>query len=156
MAGFARTWSGWIYVPNSNTATYRVWGQNDSNYDWSATYFYYSSGAWYSGAQIRNTTGNYNYENVATPNVIPQQWNHFTFTFDSGTQYSCSVNGIMYDMTSFNSAGTITSVPQTSVFAGRYYGQNDDIDTPSGMKMDQVRIFNKQLTQAEINILYNE
>ncbi len=84
--------------------------------------------------------------NVAVATISPQQWNHIVGTWN-GTTIQVYVNGTAGTSDTYSSTMT-TSNP---LEFGRLGSDSFNING----KLDDIRIYNKTLTQSQINSLYN-
>lgn len=103
--------------------------------------FFYNS-----ASQVRFFIENYA-ANVAVASINPQEWNHIVGTWD-GTTIRIYVNGVEGASDAY--AGTITSSHPFEI--GRLGGNAFNLDG----KLDDVRIYNRVLSLAEVKALYSE
>jgi hypothetical protein len=93
----------------------------------------------YNSNQIRFSSGSEFYYNGVTTGV----WYHLVYSGDGKCFVNNSLVATLTDLTSTNNNGL-------------YIGSNIDITRFSDCQIDQVRLFNKALNQAEVTTLYNE
>ena len=150
------TITGWIkpdFTAGANRF-FRIYGSYDSQYDFSVMYLFYSNttGEWKLQLRIRNEVGRYLYQDAVVNNVNTNDWNFFTISFASYTQYECSLNGVIYTPTTTASGSNPTSIAVGARYIGRHI-INGATTYTDPCDIDQVRYFNRTLNQDEINIL---
>lgn len=148
----AQSVSMWVYNPTeavSGTTNSKSIGRLTSNHNWDCVV-------------IGDITGGSNAETFGlvvdsqivfmTSQTIPQGWLHFAISFNPTTKlWSVFMNGVAVNNNLAN--GAVSSIPVFDIWMGRReYG---DAVTFTG-QWDQVRVFNRQLTQADATILYTE
>jgi hypothetical protein len=152
---FGNTISMWINVDGvTSSADLGLWTQSGSSTD-----------DGYAGLRmIRNTDTNYKVQGFIRKGndyiyrrndsvTINSGWNHFVFVINNTTGFDFYVNGVNGNFSNWFVAGNWQGVPWQDKEAeiGRYA----KVTSFEG-KIDQVRIFNKALTLAEIGVLYND
>ena len=88
---------------------------------------------------------------IGTSQKADGMWRHYV-----ATRNGTSIN--LYENTALVSSGTLIHNTTTN-YANPYIGQyiNNNTNTPQGIKqLDQLRLFNRALTQEEVTALYNE
>ena len=85
-----------------------------------------------------------------TTNPVAGTWYNIVGTYD-GTNIKIYVNGSLEGTTAYSATPAQTDQP---LVIGRWYGNYNDYYTDG--KIDQVRIFNKAISAAEVTTLYNE
>ena len=99
---------------------------------------------------IQNNTGN----NVWAETLDLGVWKHFAYTY-TGTTLKCYINGTLKSFTS-TSVPSLASETWTSMSVGRDVSQGapGNIYGPGYTAIDCVRVYNRVLTQAEIQAIY--
>jgi len=154
----------WVDFSNINfnanpTTSFRLTTSASSTYNfWNQSLFYQlSSDKFWFATEIRNSTSAYNYRGTGytLTNVNKTGWNFIVFTFpnNGNTTYSIN-NSTIATAPAVNTSGTITSIPSDNQI-GRIYS-NGSYFSGSPFAIDQYRLFNKTLSQSEINTLYTE
>ena len=87
---------------------------------------------------------------LGTTNFVTGQWYHTVGTYD-GSNVKIYVNGVLEGTTSYTATPGTTDQP---LVIGRWYG-NYNAYYHDG-EIDQVRIFNKAISDSEVTTLYNE
>jgi hypothetical protein len=140
------TISGWVYMnayPNSGWATPVVCSGNQNDYFFGI----YSDGRLY--AHLYLSTGTNGMDGI---NVVPlNQWTQVTMTYD-GVSLKYYVNGIL-DKTKAV-AGTIGGSPQAENIAIGAYLYNGNFTSYFNGSMDDIRIYNRALSNVEVSLLY--
>ena len=140
--------SAWAKFDVAATRTIITKGANaTSDYEWR---FFTNANGYLHLACYHNTVGPYIGRSYDVA-LSTGQWYHLVGTYAGGTVSSgieVYVNGVAVSTTTYES-GSFTGMTDNSgdVIIGKY---SNDFDG----KIDEVSIFNKELTQAEINSLY--
>ncbi len=151
----AYSFSAWAYISSYNSGGFPYQPAIVSKIN---------GGDWYGGYEVRassdatgvpkflGTSGNIGGNNVATavPNNNINQWYNIIATYD-GSIIKCFINGICMDST--NASGSL----QTSTIPLRFgrRGGGPSFDCWLTGFIDDIGIWNRALTQAEITALYN-
>jgi hypothetical protein len=153
----SRSISVWSYINAGATGRQLIFGQgsfgiNNQNFDFEANCYNNSSVSdsygihyWGNGIKFDSATTMYN------------QWVHLVVTQSGGdintTNTKLYINGVQKTLNSWTTA--TYSIPTTSrlCIGTRVYSSGTDLY--SNGKIDQLRVFNKVLTQSEVNELYN-
>ena len=158
----ARSVSMWVYNHSGNTGRQLLWGQgnfgtatpNNKNFDVEANV--YDSGSistkygvhyWGDGIPFTNAE------------VIYDQWVHLVVVHDGGdintTNTRMYINNVGGYLPTKTVSFSITSGSNRICMGLRYYRDGSTPDLQFTGKLDQVRVFNKALTAAEVAVLYN-
>ena len=145
---------------NPNTAFYLSTGASSYYYWWYYSLNYeLSSDKFAFGSFIRNSSSNYNYRfsGYTLTNLNKTGWNFIVATIPSGGNTTYSINNSIIATSTFSSGvnGGITSLVSDSQI-GRVYSNGVYYSTAGPIGIDQYRLFNKALSQSEINTLYTE
>jgi outer membrane protein assembly factor BamB len=153
------TISGWAQTRNYNPIEGNlIIGKSAGGpgpYQWSVSH---NSGTLFGAVFSDNAAQNYQQKYVS---IGTNQWYHFVLIFDgkqqSDNRIQIYVNGTL-NMYNGSSAGTLsTSTENTSLHL--YIGGQNYFSSPQSLYdglIDDIRIYNRPLTQAEINELYHE
>jgi hypothetical protein len=135
------TLAGWVYPPSSPAGNSGYFGiRNDSNSDFYVTQL---SGTNTLECRFRNSAGT---AYTASQTVTPTIWQHIAFVYD-GSKVTCYVNGVAG--TSVAATGKITSTIETL-----YFGRDGLTNNYSNSKLDDIRLYNRALSDKEIRALY--
>ena len=88
------------------------------------------------------------------PNVLDNQWHHLAFAYDEGTS-SMRIyrDGVLYSTQSWSGHGAIKM--DAAKVSGFYLGgKTTDWGKPFNGSLDQFRLYNKALTTAEVQSLF--
>lgn len=137
------SFSAWIYV-TSTGLNYLFHTGGDSSGVIIRTqsdkiYFYRNNGSWIS---------------IASNNNIPtSQWFHLVCSYNSTTKsMKMYINNALQSATNSTSGDTTSTI----ISLGRYIHYSNTLNLGFTGKMDNIRIYKKELTQEEVNLLYNE
>ncbi|NQV36161.1 MAG: discoidin domain-containing protein [Phycisphaeraceae bacterium] len=139
----AITLSAWVYAAEPAESLRPIIGKGDHAYmlrhgsGETFDFFIYSSGAWHQISAF------------APDSLYQDSWNHIAGTFD-GSQLRLYINGML--ATSLDYTGTI-SLADHDVNIGR---NSEVIDRVYRGTIDEVRVYNSALTEAEVLYLSNE
>lgn len=137
-----------IWVKRNNTN--RVWIIDKANggsggYSWQ---LYFHNGQY--GFQMHDTSNNIITVSSGTSGIATNAWEHIVITSNTSRVYKMYVNGTLKNTQTLSAA---VSVNTNGVTLGKY-------SLASGYEvngtMDQLRFFNKELSQSEITTLYGE
>ena len=139
-----KTFSCWVYYDDSTKLDAIICSAMDSNKN--------SGRVDIKSDKIEVENGTYIY----FPKIIKNKWNHMLFTVDSsGTKIYTNGNLVATDSrTIINDSGT-ASYDAYAIGNHWYNIANNNIGTPN-LKIDQLRIFNRALTEDEVKKLYVE
>lgn len=141
----ALTIDGWVYFNSSSN--YMVVGKDDQNTHRQLLLSVSSAGKFRSSVGITNGTFYYVEGNTV---VTQQTWYHVAMTYSAAnSNLSLYVNGAL-DTNGTVSGSTITSTEP--LFIGN---QPYSISYNSGLRVDEVDIFNRALAGSEIQAIYN-
>jgi hypothetical protein len=138
----------WVQVLNYNcNSTYReiIRRENANGYQWSCA----GMGYWDIG--YKNNNGIWNSPPGITSSTIPlNQWTFIASIYDSNSvaQQRVFINGNKYSESTLSDRGTLNS---NITYIGSY-GPNN---RPYSGLIDEVRIYNRALSDAEIQAIYN-
>ena len=155
--------SGWIYMPANTSSLYCVLLSNVSNdyttgKGWSV--FTYGNNiyfdVYYSGVyQVPNSA----YVRLQANNTLTNNaWNHVTITRKNSTSSKIYINGsLVGSNTSIQNPATPTAAitPTIGVLSSVGVGNPLSSYAPNGTKIDEVNVWNKELTASEVIELYN-
>ena len=156
-----RSYSLWCYLNSAGSGQRQLlfghgaFGTTQQNFDLEANCYHngnvsdsYGVHYWGNGIKFDSAT------------TLYDQWVHLVITQSGGninqTNTKLYVNGVLKTLNSIVPSPTPQySIPNSSriCIGTRYYGGSGDLY--SNGKVDQVRIFNRVLTQSEVNKLYN-
>ena len=137
-----------IWVQRNNTS--RVWiidkaNGGSGNYGWQ---LYFHNGQY--GFQMHDTSNNIITVSSGTSGIATNAWEHIVITSNTSRVYKMYVNGTLKNTQTLSAA---VSVNTNGVTLGKY-------SLASGYEvngtMDQLRFFNKELSQSEVTTLYGE
>ena len=137
-----------IWVQRNNTS--RVWiidkaNGGSGNYGWQ---LYFHNGQY--GFQMHDTSNNIITVLSGTSGIATNAWEHIVITSNTSRVYKMYVNGTLKNTQTLSAA---VSVNTNGVTLGKY-------SLASGYEvngtMDQLRFFNKELSQSEVTTLYGE
>jgi hypothetical protein len=154
-----RSYSLWAYINSGSTGRQLLLGQG--NFGASNQNFDLEANSYHSGT-VSDSYGVHWWGNglkFDSAQVLYDQWVHLVITQSGGninsTNTKLYVNGVQKTL---NNANTSTySIPSSSRISlgARAYGSGADRDLFVNGKIDHVRMFNKVITQSEVNALYN-
>ena len=157
----ARSISVWAYNHSGNTSRQLIWGQgnfgtlssNNKNFDFEANVYdsgnstKYGIHYWGDGIPFSNAE------------VIYDQWVHLVVVHDGGEINTVNtrlyINNVGGYLPTKTASFSITSGSNRVCMGLRYYRDSSTPDLPFTGKLDQLRIFNKALSAAEVSALYN-
>ena len=145
---------------NADKTFYLNTGGSSYFYWWYYALFYQlSSDKFYFGAYSRNSSANYNYRGTGytLTNLNKTGWNFIVATYPSGGNATYSINNSIIatvPLTAGQSGNITTLVADNQI--GRVYSNAAYFSTNGPIAIDQYRLFNKTLSQSEINTLYTE
>ncbi len=138
-----------FYLSGGNTSTFNFWSIG--------LYYQHSSGLWYIGQQVRNTTGAYWYTGTGytLSNVSKTDWNLIYVSYNVGN-YTYSINNSTIATNPKTiSLGTVSSM-STNHDLGRIYSNGPAYYLLSGTKISSMRQFNRALSGSEIQQIYGQ
>jgi hypothetical protein len=154
-----RSYSLWSYINSGSTGRALLLGQG--NFNASNQNFDLEANSYHSGT-VSDSYGVHWWGNglkFDSAQVLYDQWVHLVITQSGGninsTNTKLYVNGVQKTL---NNANTSTySIPSSSRISlgARAYGSGADRDLFVNGKIDHVRMFNRVITQSEVNALYN-
>lgn len=144
------TVSVWIRPDGNGDATQSLFAKNDIDELWIGTY---SDG----GAEYRRSYTSIDVRTVWNADqIIDNEWNHVVFTIASSTSYSDNkmfVNGEEASVLTSSSLNAVGSVISDASFT-YYIGNRDGPSRAFSGLMDDYRVYNRALSDAEILRLY--
>ncbi len=128
---------GWIIRNGHST---------DENYSVKLTN--YSAGKWRVGAEYYDTT----FRNIAgAQNVVPQDtWSHLAVVFSNGEYIKIYLNGQFIEQVAWSGSPSVAA--NTNFYVGGHVGT---INQFFGGYIDEVKIYNSELTADQIKLDYN-
>jgi len=154
-----RSYSLWAYINSGSTDRQLLLGQG--NFGTSNQNFDLEANSYHSGT-ISDSYGVHWWGNglkFDSAPVLYNQWVHLVVTQSGGninsTNTKLYVNGVAKTLSSASSSNY--SIPSSSRISlgARAYGSGADRDLFVNGKIDHVRMFNRVITQSEVNALYN-
>jgi len=156
-----RSYSLWTYINSGSTGRQLLLGQG--NFGASNQNFDLEANSYHSGT-VSDSYGVHWWGNglkFDSAPVLYNQWVHLVVTQSGGdinsTNTKLYVNGVQKTLSSASSS--TYSIPSSSriCLGTRVYGAANpgDRDLFTNGKIDQVRMFNRVITQSEVNALYN-
>ena len=150
--GYNNSVSMWFWPKPSGAGGLPLFGrENGGGLEWGVCSLYYDGTDYNLNMQLRNSSYLYQaYQNF----TLTDDWHHIVFTFDSNSGFTAYIDNSEVTLTTTNSSGTV-SFPGGTSSIGSQYGNGDPRQYFNGL-IDQVRVFNKKLSTAEVATLYNE
>ena len=154
-----RSYSLWAYINSGSTDRMLLLGQG--NFNASNQNFDLEANSYHSG-NVSDSYGIHWWGNglkFDSAPVLYNQWVHLVVTQSGGninsTNTKLYVNGVQKTLSSASTSNY--SIPSTSRISlgARAYGSGADRDLFVNGKIDHVRMFNRVITQSEVNTLYN-
>lgn len=154
-----RSYSLWAYINSGSTGRQLLLGQG--NFGTSNQNFDLEANSYHSGT-VSDSYGVHWWGNglkFDSAPVLYNQWVHLVVTQSGGnidsTNTKLYVNGVAKTLSSASSSNY--SIPSSSRISlgARAYGSGADRDLFVNGKIDHVRMFNRVITQSEVNTLYN-
>tara|TARA_B100000131_G_scaffold322540_3_gene376887 strand:- start:4306 stop:9003 length:4698 start_codon:yes stop_codon:yes gene_type:complete len=143
--------SVWVYLNANSSGGYGIVGNFQSGVTPQKGWVIARSSADTKFSFWADGTANSNGGKVVGTTVIQTGvWYHVVGTYD-GTNVKIYVNGSLENSATYSATPGTTNQP---LVIGRWYGNYNDYYTDG--KIDQVRIFNKAISAAEVTKLYNE
>ncbi len=105
------------------------------------------------GIKVFNGTAIFSAGSVAATRFPVGTWNHIVGTYDGVSTLKVYVNGVLVDTQTSPGFGTLNSA--NAVTKGIGIGDNPLSSSPFNGTLDDVRIYNRALSQSEITTLYN-
>lgn len=132
-------WSNWEQVSGNNRA-WLISNQTDGS------------------VRILNSWNGTNFSNLKTPaNVLDYTWKHVVFTFASGT-ITCYINGVAQTLTvttAWTGGAVGMNAANVQCIIGDHSPSNPPADTSVNGAYSNYSLWNKVLSGAEINEIYN-
>jgi len=138
-----------FYFTGGSTSFYNFWNLG--------IYYQHSTGLFYIGQQIRNSTASYWYTGTGYTlnNVSKTDWNLIYVSYSAGNFTYSINNSTIATNPKTVSMGTISSM-STNHDLGRMYSNGTAYYTAPGTKISSMRQFNRDLVQSEIQQIYDQ
>ena len=151
-------------IPGGVPWSFSIWIKTNRN---TITLFgsdkqYYYSGITTNGRLVINTGTGYSSTSGSTwitanpiTAFLNNQWHMLSFTYN-GTTCIWYIDGVLFETIQSNSMYWLSTGINTTYFGkhGSYYGSTGNL-MPFNGKMDNIRTYNRALTQDEVRALYN-